>query len=458
MKFSMPATRSKTHAIPTLRFEDQQLTSFSGLVVFQLLIDRLQLKTRLRRCFQHIEVRADFGAPIITLLLIVHLLLGYREWRHSKYYRNDPMVLRLLGLRRMPDVATISRTLSTVDARAVDELHQLNRNVVLERAIALALKRVTLDFDGSVLGTNRRAEGTAVGFNRKKKGQRSYYPLFCTIAQTAQVFDVLHRSGNVHDSNGALLFIDSCIKRVRAALPDAVIEARLDSAFFSDEIVGALEAAGVEYSISVPFERFTELKKHIEDNVLWQRLDGLCTFFETDWKPSSWSLGRRFIFVRQSVAVQQKGPIQLDLFQPYVNGFEFKVVLSNKTNRPAHVVAFHNGRGSQEGIFAELKTDNQLDYVPARNWNANRVWLLSVLIAHNMARELQMITNPPARTTTVKRPALWCFERMNTLRQRIIQRAGRLIRPKGKLTLSMNANDSVKTELLRYLQGLGHSI
>ena len=66
---------------------------------------------------------------------------------------------------------------------------------------------VTLDFDGSVLSTNRHAEGAAVGFNKAKKGARSYYPLFGTVAQTGQVLDLLHRSGNVHDSNGALGFI-----------------------------------------------------------------------------------------------------------------------------------------------------------------------------------------------------------------------------------------------------------
>ena len=65
--------------------------------------------------------------------------------------------------------------------------------MVLDRLLALQLATVTLDFDGSVLSTGRIAEGTAVGFNRKKKGQRSYYPLFCTVAQTGQVLDVLHR-------------------------------------------------------------------------------------------------------------------------------------------------------------------------------------------------------------------------------------------------------------------------
>src|SRR5690606_11145387 len=127
---------------------------------------------------------------------------------------------------------------------------------VLERIEPLSLARVTLDFDGSVQSTKRRAEGTAVGFNKKKKGARSYYPLFCTLAQTGQVLDFLHRSGNVHDSNGAKAFILGCVKRVRDSLPGVVVEVRMDSAFFSDEIVTALNEQGVDFTVSVPFERF----------------------------------------------------------------------------------------------------------------------------------------------------------------------------------------------------------
>jgi hypothetical protein len=65
-------------------------------------------------------------------------------------------------------------------------------------------------------------------------------------------------------SNGAKDFILGCIAIVRAALPGVSIEVCMDSAFFSDEIVGSLDAAGVEYTVSVPFERFTDLKARIE--------------------------------------------------------------------------------------------------------------------------------------------------------------------------------------------------
>ena len=73
------------------------------------------------------------------------------------------------------------------------------------------------------------------------------------IHDNGQGFDVLHRSGNVHDSNGAAAFLIACIEYLREALPGVVIEVRADSAFFSDEIVTILRGQRVEFTLSVPF-------------------------------------------------------------------------------------------------------------------------------------------------------------------------------------------------------------
>jgi hypothetical protein len=86
----------------------------------------------------------------------------------------------------------------------------------------LELKIITIDFDGSLIS--------------------------------------LHRAGNVHDSHGAVEFIKECIKNIRIYLPKCKIETRLDSAFFNDDIVELPDGDGIEFGISVPFERFTGLK------------------------------------------------------------------------------------------------------------------------------------------------------------------------------------------------------
>ena len=92
MKSSKSSINRKTHAVPNLRFEDQKLTSFSGLTVFQTLFDHISLKNSLRACFKHRVVSPIFGEATIVLLLVIHLLLGYRELRHLRFYQDDPMV------------------------------------------------------------------------------------------------------------------------------------------------------------------------------------------------------------------------------------------------------------------------------------------------------------------------------------------------------------------------------
>lgn len=454
MKLRRSEVRCQARSIPQLRFENQSLTSFAGLVLFQQFFAVIGLKARLSRCFRPLEVGKVFSRATVFLQLIVHILLGYRELRDSRYYRDDPLVKRVLGLKRLPDVATISRMLAGADAKSVAHLRNLLRALVFDRLKTLNLTRVTLDFDGSVQSTGRFAEGTAVGFNKKKKGARSYYPLFCTIAQTGQVLDCLHRSGNVHDSKGARAFILACIQAVREVLPQARIEVRMDSAFFSDEIISTLQGWRIEFTVSVPFERFTELKGMIEGRRRWRRVSGEVSYFETPWRPQCWDRCFRFVFIRTRAKRQYKGPVQLDLFVPYEYGYDFKVIVTSKTIGTKKLVTFHDGRGSQEGIFGELKSQCQMGHVPVRRRVGNQLYLLVGLFAHNLTRELQMATSPRCRHTTAQRAALWTFEQLDTLRRTLIQRAGRLTRPEGTLTLTVSGGPAIKTRLLQTLARL----
>lgn len=457
MKRSRSQVKSKSYGIPKLRFEDQELTSFSGLVIFQALFNFLDLKSRLRRCFRHWSSSASYRPEEIVLLLIVHLVLGFRWLRETSFYRDDPIVLRVVGWSQLPDVSVISRFLAACSRRCAQALRGLLRELVLERLARLRLARVTLDFDGSVQGTGRAAEGTAVGYNRRKKGQRSYYPLLCTVAQTGQVLDFLHRPGNVHDSRGAAEFIRESVDAVRRVLPGAQIEVRMDGAFFSDEIVGLLCRHGIEFTLSVPFRRFVELKDFVDNRRFWHRINADVSYFEKRWKPGSWNRRHRFVFVRTRTRRRSKEPLQLDLFEPFRYGYDFKVIVTNKSLSARKLIAYHGGRGSQEGLFAELKSQAQGDYVPVRTLAGNQVFFTAAILAHNLARELQMLTDQPVRSTTEKRSPLWCFQQLDTLRRTVLLRAGRLTRPAGALTLTMRPNPAAKAKVLHFLDALAEA-
>ena len=130
MKYSKTQIFSRVHKIPELYFEDQRLTSFAGLVIIQELFAKLQTKDRLRAFFDHMPKSAVFGHHMIVLILIVHLLPGYRRLRYIDYYRDDLMVLRLPGLRKLPDVSTVSRALACVDSKSILKIRPSWRHTI----------------------------------------------------------------------------------------------------------------------------------------------------------------------------------------------------------------------------------------------------------------------------------------------------------------------------------------
>lgn len=315
---------------------------------------------------------------------------------------------------------------------------------------------MTADFDGSVLTTRGRTEGSAIGYNRNRRGARSYYPLLCTIAQTGQFLDFHHRPGNVHDSNGACDFMVDCLSAIHAAVPTAQIETRIDSAFFDIKILKKLDERRVEFSVSVPFERFPELKGIIEKiaSFRWVDIDERWSYAEITWRPKSWDKEHRMLVLRQRVAKPLHGPLQLDLFVPRDYEFDYRVIATNKTVNADAIRLFHHGRGTQEGLIGEAKTHAQLDYVPTRKLVANQLFLTATLMAHNLGRELQMTAQPRTRSTSPTRAALWEFENLGTLRNRLLHRAGRLTTPKGVLTLTLSENKVVQHDYEAYLRSI----
>ena len=146
MKLSRAEIYRKFRGIPRLRFEDQELSSFSGLIVFQQLFRKLNLRNRIRGCFAGEISKRSYSAACVVETLIVHVVLGYRQLRDVAFYQEDPIVKRMLGLESIPGQSTLSRVLNEISARAVNRLRKLMRELTLERLGAMGLKRITLDF------------------------------------------------------------------------------------------------------------------------------------------------------------------------------------------------------------------------------------------------------------------------------------------------------------------------
>lgn len=100
MKASRKQVQKKAHALPKLKFENQQLTSFAGLVIVQKFFASIKLKEKLRGCFRRFNGGAVYSRATVFLQLILHLLLGFRELRDARYYQ-CPLNCKRLPIERL---------------------------------------------------------------------------------------------------------------------------------------------------------------------------------------------------------------------------------------------------------------------------------------------------------------------------------------------------------------------
>lgn len=119
--------------------------------------------------------------------------------RHIGYLESDPMVKRLCGLSRVPTAHTVGRWLRSFDAGGVAALLGVNEQLVGQVIARDALRRLTLDVDGSVVSTGLQVQGARRGFNPHRRKVPSYYPITAHEANTGQVLRVANRAGNVNE-------------------------------------------------------------------------------------------------------------------------------------------------------------------------------------------------------------------------------------------------------------------
>jgi hypothetical protein len=61
VKFSKAKIQAKYHKIPVIRFDDQNLTSVSSLLISQLTFAKVSLKQHVKKCFEHMKISPTFG-------------------------------------------------------------------------------------------------------------------------------------------------------------------------------------------------------------------------------------------------------------------------------------------------------------------------------------------------------------------------------------------------------------
>jgi len=431
-----------------IKFTDQKLTSFSGLELFSRYFRAIGLRTQIKSAFRRSAVGGDYKVSELVFTFISLWLSGGNRLRHIRYLSSDWLIKRLTGVKRMATERTLSRWLKNFTPAAPDALLDLHSAIVLGSLVALQLKRVTLDFDGTVLSTGNEVQNAARGYNPHKRFAKSYYPFLCHIAQTGHFLRVKNRRGNFHDSKGgSLSMIADCIREVRERLGKVTIEVRLDSAFFSEKILRLLIKSGVLYAVKMPIWKWTGVKDLINQRERWWVASDDLSYFTTTLKLAKWKLEVPIVIFHKCVtknSLKTKG-FQLDLFDPGDGIYEYQVIATNQELTAANVIDFYNGRCGMEREIAELKTEYGFANIPTKHFMANSAYQALAILTHSLVKNFQLATHQaPAKKRSSLRTTSFMFESLKSLRFKVIARAGRIVNVAGTSVLKMASEPKVE--------------
>jgi hypothetical protein len=309
-------------------------------------------------------------------------------------------------------------------------LQALNADVLAATLHGLKLRRLTVDVDGTVVSTGLQVERAFRGFNPHRRKVPSYYPITAFLAQTSQFLRVQNRSGNVHDGKASIHFLRDLFAQLQEMAPKALLEVRLDGAFFRKEILAFLHSRA-EFAIKVPFYPWLELKTLVQNRKRWKRIHHDIDGFEANVLIPTFNRTVRIAIYRKRVFHTTRKNFQLDLFDPDNGTWEYSAVATNKALGLKALWEFMAGRGAHEKAIGELKNGFAFDTIPTNTFAGNSAWQILSTLAYNLVAAFQIRTVAPRRKKTPKRTCLFTLKSIATLRYEF---------PNGRLTLILSRN------------------
>jgi hypothetical protein len=433
-----------------LEFTEAKLTSYAGLELFDRYLRRIGFNDLVRTAFSGARLGGDFGVVTMMRLLIGLLVVGGRRLDHLAYLATDPLMRRFARVRLWPSVRTVSRWLKRFTMKTVERLAALNAAVIAQILPRLRLRTLTVDVDGVVVSTGLQVERAERGYNPHHRKVPSYYPITAHLAETTHVLRVRNRSGNVHDSRGAVAFLRELWGQLASfGVPSSQIRFRMDSAFFQQDVLRWLAWREVGYSIKVPFHHWLDLQQFIRSSPRWTRVTAEVSGFVVPVVANPWGTPLWVAIYRRRVRHRTAKNFQLDLFDPNDGYYEYSAITSNLHYTLANLWHFMAGRGAHEKTIAQLKSGLAFHTVPTLAYAANSAWQQLVALTHNLLTNFQIDTGAEQRRRSRKHTALPRLSTVQTLRFTLFHRAALLVRPAGKSILRLAKNPATENLFTR---------
>jgi hypothetical protein len=390
-----------------VEFSDNKLTGNAGLVHLGRFAKKLGLLNILDR---HISIsrgeNARYDAPSAITMLMLGALSGVKHLSHMLLLKSDTVIRQLCNWDNFPHHSTLGRIFKLFRHRHCNELSEAENEARRKVWSKQWVGRVTLDLDSSVRGVYGSQEGAAKGYNPHKKGQKSYHPVFCFLAENRECLHHWFRCGDAYTGNGASEFIKECYSRLPKRIWKIIF--RGDSGFFCGRNLDVIEEHQDEYLFKASFKGLTKLLMAQSWRPVRRQLGWECTEFT--YACHGWTRVRRFVAVRRLVKEDTEGRL---FPQPH---YEFFCYVTNLDLTPWKAHKFYGKRATSENWIEWCKNQMAAGSILSQDFWANSAMFQTCILAYNLLVWMVWLTTKQGLR-----------QEPNTIRAWLITAPGRLI-------------------------------
>ena len=414
---------------------DDTLTAHGGLALLAEYTHGLGLRALVDRYLPHPRSHRGYTPQVFVETVILLLQAGGRTLEDLRELTREAALLALLTHDVLPDPDTVGDWLRRMGDPQTGQagLHGLGqvRDILNSRILRRdGIAAYTLDVDATLIESEKRDAQWSY------KGLKGYMPMLGFLVETPICLMEEFREGNASPAAGHVAFYRAC----QAALPEGkrIGAYRADSASYQAELINALEDDGVRWTITADQDAAVKALLRELPEAEWTEPTPGCGYelAETVHSMEKTKVAFRLICKR-------KDRRQLALFEEPGTPYVYHVVATNwsvEEKATQDLLDWHNQRGQAENLIKDLKYGVGLERVPCGETWANAVWFRLGVIAYNLLVGFRRLACPPA----------WARHTISTLRWRLLQVAGRIVRHGGQVVLRL----VVEAERLALLRGI----
>jgi Transposase DDE domain group 1 len=367
-------------------YSDEHLTPFGGLLALEKLLDGLQFQELFENLFIEPARTTLYGSYFFVKGLLILLFIGFHRLYHFVYVEEDPMVLGVMGVDKLPAVSTFWRYIRSLGINQASILIKIMA-VLRERAwksLGITHTQVHIDIDTTVETVYGEIEGAKRGHNPHARGKKGLRPVLAFIAETREYLSGKLRRGETISGEETKKFIRS----FKGLIPTCVkqVTIRADGEFFSWDAVSACKARGYRYIIAL------KRCSPVFDHATWYQVgkDEDIQYNQCLYQPHGWEEACRFVSMRiRKEPEETKG--QKSLFEE--DNYTYRTFVTDLTRKAHQVIDEYDDRAGAEPLIAEAKREG-VAAIPSKRFQSNMVYFQIVMLAYNLWRYLKRYAEP----------------------------------------------------------------